>query len=58
MVRSSFSCRRTFRNRRIAAIASLAAVVRFRSSALVEDVVTVVCLPDFYAIGLLNKVNK
>ena len=58
MVRSSFSCRRTSRNRRTAAIASLAAVDRPSSSASVEDVVTVNCFPDFYAIGPPNRVSK
>ena len=42
----------------MAAIASLAAVDRARSSASVEEVVTVVCLPDFHAIGPPNRVNR
>ena len=58
MVRSSFSCRRTSWNRRIVAIASLVAIDRARSSASVEEVVTVICLPDFHAIGPPNRINR
>ena len=42
----------------MAAIASLAAVDRARSSASVEEVVTIICLPDFHAIGPPNKMNR
>jgi hypothetical protein len=58
MVRSSFSYRRTSRNRRIAAIASLIIVNRARSSASVKNIITMVYLPDFYVIGSPNRINR
>jgi len=58
IVRFSFSYRQISWNRQTAAIASLAAIDRVRNSTLVEDVVTIVCLLDFHAIGLLNRVNR
>ena len=57
-MKSSFSYKRVSRNRRIVAIASLAAVVRPRSSASVEDIMTVIYLLDFYAIGPPNRIKR
>ena len=58
MIKSLFSCRRISWNKQIIAIASLLAMDKARSSALVKDIITVIYLLDFHAIGLLNRINK